>query len=148
MPGGGWLQFKTAEEVDSLRGETVDFRVVDESAHIRDLQTLWELCLRACLLDRKGSAWFISTPSGYEYFHELVQRGRNGDTGWASFQFPSTANPYLDATELEEIGRDMPALVRRQEIDAEFVQLAGAMFKRDQVQIVESEPVGVRWVRA
>jgi len=148
MPGGGWLQFKTAEEADSLRGESIDFAVVDEAAHIRELQTIWELCLRPCLLDRKGEAWFISTPHGHNYFHELFQRGKNCDTGWVSFQFPSTANPYLDTTELDEIGRDMPVLVRRQEIDAEFVQLAGAMFRRDNVKILESEPQAVRWCRA
>lgn len=148
MPGGGWLQFKTAEETDSLRGESIDFAVIDEAAHIKELQSLWELCLRSCLLDSKGSAWFISTPRGHNYFHDLFQRGRNGDTGWASFQFPSTANPYLDAQELDEIGRDMPSLVRRQEIEAEFVQLAGAMFKREDVKVLESEPSGVRWVRA
>jgi predicted phage terminase large subunit-like protein len=148
MPGGGWLQFKTSEEQDSLRGESIDFVVVDEAAHVEHLKTLWELCLRSCLLDRKGSAWFVSTPHGHNHFHDLYQRGRNGDTGWASFQFPSHTNPHLDQQELEDIGRDMPALVRRQEIDAEFVQLAGALFKREQVRILEAEPVGVRWVRA
>jgi len=148
LPGKGWLQFKTAEEADSLRGESIDFVVIDEAAHLRDLQNIWELALRPCLLDRKGSAWFISTPAGHNYFHDLFQRGRNGDPAWASFQFPSTINPYLDPQELEEIGKDMPALVRRQEIDAEFVQLAGAMFKREDVKVIEAEPSGVSWVRA
>jgi predicted phage terminase large subunit-like protein len=148
MPGGGWLQFKTAEEVDSLRGESIDFVVIDEAAHVPHLQTLWELCLRSCLLDRKGHAWFMSTPHGHNRFHDLFQRGRNGDPGWASFQFASTANPYLDAQELEDITKDMPALVRRQEIDDEFVQLSGAMFRRDDVKVLEAEPAGVRWSRA
>jgi hypothetical protein len=88
LPGGGWLQFKTAEEIDSLRGESIDFAVIDEAAHIPQLQTLWELALRSCLLDRKGHAWFISTPAGMNYFHDLFQRGKNGDTGWVSFQYP------------------------------------------------------------
>jgi predicted phage terminase large subunit-like protein len=148
MPGGGWLQFKTAEEVDSLRGESIDFVVIDEAAHLRDLQNLWELCLRPCLLDRKGCAWFISTPKGHNFFCDLFTRGKNDGKTWASFQFPSTANPYLDETELAEIAHDMPALVKRQEIDAEFVQLAGAMFRRDDVRILESEPANVRWVRS
>ena len=42
----------------------------------------------------------------------------------------------------------MPQQVRKQEIDAQFVQLAGAMFKREDVKILEYEPDGVRWVRA
>ncbi len=148
LPGGGWLQFKTAEEETSLRGEAIDFVVVDEAAHVRDLQSIWELCLRPCLLDRKGQAWFVSTPRGHNHFHDLFQRGKLDGKVWASFQFPSTANPYLDETELAEIGKDMPSLVKRQEVDAEFVQLAGAMFKRDDVRILESEPAGLRWVRA
>jgi predicted phage terminase large subunit-like protein len=148
LPGGGFVQFKTSEEIDSLRGESINFAVIDESAHIQSLQNLWELCLRSCLLDRKGHAWFISTPHGHNYFHDLFQRGKNGDAAWASFQFPSTSNPYLDATELADIAKDMPTLVKRQEIDAEFVQLAGAMFKRDDVRILETEPAGVHWVRS
>jgi predicted phage terminase large subunit-like protein len=99
-------------------------------------------------MDSKGSAWFISTPKGHNYFCDLFHRGKNEGKIWASFQFPSTKNPYLDETELAEIAHDMPALVRRQEIDAEFVQLAGAMFRRDDVRTLESEPTGVRWVRA
>jgi predicted phage terminase large subunit-like protein len=148
MPRGGFCQFKTAEELDSLRGESIDFAVIDEAAHIAQLQTLWELCLRACLLDNKGEAWFVSTPRGYNYYHDLFQRGKNGDNGWASFQFPSSANPFLDAGEIEAIAQDMPALVRRQEMLAEFVQLAGALFKRDSLRVLEVEPSGVNWVRS
>jgi predicted phage terminase large subunit-like protein len=148
LPGGGFVQFKTAEEETGLRGESIDYLVVDEAAHIRDLQSLWELALRPCLIDRRGCAWFISTPRGHNYFCDLYHRGRSDGKTWASFQFPSTANPHLDEAELAEIGRDMPALVKRQEIDAEFVQLAGAMFRRGDVRVLESEPAGAQWVRA
>ena len=147
LPGGGFVQFKTAEEADSLRGESVDFAVIDEAAHIRDLQGIWELCLRPCLVDTRGDAWFISTPNGHNYFHDLFQRGIQHSPGWASFQFASSSNPFLDQGELEEIGRDMPVMVRRQEIDAEFVQLAGALFKREAIRILEALPAVSRWVR-
>lgn len=145
--GAGWVQFKTAEEPDSLRGESIDFAVVDEAAHVPHLDHIWELCLRPCLLDRKGAAWFISTPAGFNFFSTLWQ-GAKDKPGWASFRYPSGANPYLDAQELAEITRDMPLLVKRQEIDAEFVQLAGALFKRENVLVLEAEPPGVRWVRS
>jgi len=148
LPGGGWLQFKTAEEPDSLRGESIDFVVIDEAAHVAELKNIWELCLRPCLLDRRGSAWFISTPKGMNYFYDLFQRGKNDGKVWAAFQYASEANPFLDTAELGEIGHDMPALVRRQEIGAEFVQLAGALFNREDVRILETEPRGVQWCRA
>jgi predicted phage terminase large subunit-like protein len=42
----------------------------------------------------------------------------------------------------------LPELVARQEIDAEFVQLAGALFKRQNINVLEAEPIGITWVRA
>src|SRR5260370_7972383 len=43
----------------------------------------------------------------------------------------------------------MPLLVARQEIYAEFVQLAGALFRRDNIKILDCEPADVKdWVRA
>jgi len=146
FPSGGWLQFKTAEEPDALRGEALNFAVVDEAAHIPKLQEIWELCLRPTLLDRRGSAWFISTPRGFNYFNELWQKGSHSNE-WATFQFASSDNPHLRATELESIAADMPSLVRRQEIGAEFVQLAGAMFRREWVRVLDGEPQCSRWVR-
>jgi len=145
--GGGWLQFRTAEEPDSLRGEGIDFVVFDEAAHVDNLETMWEQCVRPSLMDRRGDAWFISTPNGFNYFNSLYLRSRE-KADWASFQFPTSANPHIDASEIEELRASLPALVARQEIDAEFVQLAGALFKRQNIIVLETEPVGVSWVRS
>lgn len=138
--GGGWLQFKTAEEPDSLRGEGIDFVVFDEAAHIPHLEEMWEQCVRPSLMDRCGSAWFISTPNGFNYFNNLFLRSRDKDD-WASFQFPTSANPHIAADEIDELRKTLPALVARQEIDAEFVQLAGALFKRQNIQVIDTEPM-------
>jgi predicted phage terminase large subunit-like protein len=144
--GGGWLQFRTAEEPDSLRGEGIDFVVFDEAAHI-DLEDLWEQCVRPSLMDRRGDAWFISTPYGFNYFNNLFLRSRDKED-WASFQFPTSANPHIDFAEISELRASLPALVARQEIDAEFVQLAGALFKRQNIHVIDTEPIGVSWVRS
>src|ERR1019366_7187324 len=37
---------------------------------------------------------------------------------------------------------------RRQEIDAEFVQIAGALFKRENIKVLENVPLNVKWVRS
>jgi predicted phage terminase large subunit-like protein len=146
--GGAWLQFRTAEEPDSLRGEGIDFCVFDEAAHVPALQAIWEQCVRPSLMDRRGDAWWISTPKGFNFFNTLHNRGRDGEPGWASFHYTSFDNPFLDPAEIAALRKDMPALVARQEIDAEFVQLAGAMFKRQNIVVLEAEPSGVRWVRS
>lgn len=137
--GGGWLQFKTAEEPDSLRGEGIDFCVFDEAAHISNLEEMWEQCVRPSLMDRRGDAWFISTPNGFNYFNNLFLRSRNSDD-WSSFQFATSANPHIDFAEISELRASLPALVARQEIDAEFVQLAGALFKRQNIQVIDTAP--------
>lgn len=145
--GGAWLQFRTAEEPDALRGEGIDFVVFDEAAHIPDLEEMWEQCVRPSLMDRRGDAWFISTPKGFNYFNNLFLRGRDLEQ-WANFQFPTSSNPHIAAQEIAELRKSLPALVARQEIDAEFVQLAGALFKRENIQAFEAEPPGVNWIRS
>jgi predicted phage terminase large subunit-like protein len=145
--GGGWLQFKTAEEPDGLRGEGIDFVVFDEAAHVPQLETMWEQCVRPSLMDRRGHAWFISTPKGFNYFNTLYQRAKT-DPEWAAFKFPTSANPTIAADEIAALRASLPELVARQEIDAEFVTLAGALFRRDNVIVLEHEPTGLRWVRS
>lgn len=137
--GGGWLQFKTAEEPDSLRGEGIDFCVFDEAAHIDHLEDMWEQCVRPSLMDRRGDAWFISTPAGFNYFNELFLRSR-ADEDWSSFQFPTSVNPHIAADEIDALRKSLPALVARQEIDAEFVQLSGALFKRQNITVIDDAP--------
>jgi predicted phage terminase large subunit-like protein len=137
--GGGWLQFRTAEEPDSLRGEGIDFVVFDEAAHVSNLEDMWEQCVRPSLMDRRGDAWFISTPNGFNYFNTLYLRGRD-KADWQSFQFPTSSNPHIDFNEIQELRASLPSLVARQEIDAEFVQLAGALFKRQNIIVIDTEP--------
>ncbi len=146
FPSKGWLQFKTAEEPDSLRGESLDFVVADEAAHVQGLKQIWELCLRPTLMDRRGEAWFISTPAGFNYFNELWLKGR-ADSDWASFQYSSHSNPHLDVAELAELTADLPSLVKRQEIDAEFVQLAGLLFQREWIKFLDVAP-DIKYVRS
>jgi predicted phage terminase large subunit-like protein len=143
---GGWVQFKSAEEPDGLRGEGLDFIIIDEAAHVKKLQEIWEQCLRATLSDRKGRAMFISTPRGFNFFHDLYKRAET-DTEWASFHFTSKDRPSFDPVEYAAACAELPALVARQEYGAEFVQLAGALFKRDHFEIIQTAPACRMWVR-
>jgi predicted phage terminase large subunit-like protein len=97
-------------------------------------------------MDRQGEAWFISTPFGFNYFNGLFLRAR-GDPAWASFQFSTSANPFISPDEIQALRATLPSLVARQEIDAEFVQLAGALFQRQHIAILEHAPQ-IPWVRS
>lgn len=145
--GAGWVQMKSADREASLRSEGPGFVIVDEAAHIKNLQERWEQELRPALSDRKGRAVFPSTPNGLNYFAELFKKAETEPELWAAMQFPSWTNPYLDPAEIEQMRQDMPALVFRQECGAEFVQFAGAMCKREYFGYVDKPPALTAKVR-
>ena len=138
-PGGGWVQVKSADKPESLRGEGLDLVVIDEVAHIPRFEEVWEQSLRPALSDRQGRAIFISTPKGYNHFWDLYSQAEM-HTEWAAFQHPTWDNPFIAETEIEAARQQLPSLVFRQEYGAEFVQLAGALFRREWFEIIEAEP--------
>lgn len=131
---GGWVQVKSAES--TLRGEGLDFMVIDEAAHIPKFDVMWQQALRPALSDRQGGALFISTPKGHNHFHDLWHNAEHAP-GWARWQFPTWSNPHIAPEEIEVARQELPALVFRQEYSAEFVQMSGAFFKREWFHIVE-----------
>lgn len=148
FPGGGWVQIKSADNPDSLRSEGLDYVVVDETAHIPKFSEVWEQALRPALADRRGGTLFISTPKGFNHFHDLFKRAEE-DKDWEAYQHPTWDNPFIAPEEIEEARNLLPDLIFRQEFGAEFVQLAGALFKREWFleRLIEEEPPGIRWAR-
>ena len=63
---GGSISLRGADNYDSLRGEGLDFVVVDEVADMR--RDVWPEVLRPMLSDREGGALFIGTPRGRNHF--------------------------------------------------------------------------------
>jgi predicted phage terminase large subunit-like protein len=143
---GGFVQMKTADSPSGLRGEGLDMVVVDEAAHVLNWDEVWLQALRPSLSDRRGKAMMISTPKGHNHFYELYQQAEHSEE-WARWHFPSWTNPYLERSEIEAAQAQLPALVFRQEYGAEFVQLSGAMFRREFFTLVDELPEQGRWVR-
>ncbi|GIV52990.1 MAG: hypothetical protein KatS3mg038_3511 [Candidatus Kapaibacterium sp.] len=127
VPGGGEMWVRSADDPHSLRGEGLDYVVMDECAYMRE--EAWSQVLRPALSDRKGRALMISTPNGlnwwYELWRDVQQRGE-----WRTLSYPTASNPHIDSSEIEEARRELPELVYRQEYLAEFVDLEGASLLR------------------
>lgn len=130
----GTIDFWTLENKDAGRGRKYSRVVIDEAAHARWLKEVWEMAISPTLVDLHGDAWFISTPRGINFFHELFQRG-NDDTrpDWASFHMPSTTNPYIDAAEIESKRSELPELVFYQEYLAAFVNFGAGLVKPEHI---------------
>jgi len=121
-----WL--RGTENVESLRGQRIDFLVVDEVASIRDWRIVWGEVLRPTLTDTKGPVIFIGTPKGYDHFHDLY-RMEDMDTDYKSFHFTTYDNPFIPADEIDKAKREIDTDTFNQEYMAKFVKFAGAVYK-------------------
>jgi hypothetical protein len=131
-PWGSTIEGKSADNLDSLVGESIDLLIFDESALETNLEQVWNQMLRPTLVDRRGSAIFISTPRGANYFYKLFLLGKGGDPNWESFQFTSYDNPYIPKTEIDEAYKSatmMGQLVNfKQEYLADFEAVVNRVF--------------------
>jgi len=131
FPNGGEIQVRSADNPDSLRGDGLDFLVMDECAFIAE--EAWQEALRPALSDRRGRAMFISTPKGQNWFYRLWLRCLDPTQAeWHGWQLPTAANPYIDPGEIEAARVSLPERVFRQEYLAEFLAETGEnAFRRD-----------------
>ena len=127
FPGGGSIAVKSADNPQRLRGEGLNFLVMDEAAFVRE--ETWTEVLRPTLTENKGSALFISTPIGMDnWFYKLWEKAEHGDD-WARFQYPTVANPIIDPAEVESAREELGELVFAQEYLAEFISEGAQMFR-------------------
>jgi Terminase large subunit, T4likevirus-type, N-terminal len=129
LSNGSFIEFHSAVNFDNLRGEGLDLLVIDEAAQVAE--EAWTKALRPSLADKKGRALFIGTPRGKNWFYKLWLKGQDSARfrGYASWRFPSSANPFIDPAELEMAKEDLPANVYLQEHLAEFLDEAAGVFR-------------------
>ena len=126
---GGMIAIRSTHYPDNLRGEGLDYAVLDEAAFMQP--DVWSEVVRPMLLERRGGAMFLSTPFGRNLFFLLYQLGLNPDERgeWHSFHFPSWDNPHIEKAEFEAIRRTTSPRVFREEYEAEFIEDAGQVFR-------------------
>lgn len=137
---GGQLDFWSLDNYDAVRGRKYRRIVIDEAAMVTNLEEAWTMAIRPTLADFKGDAWFFSTPKGRNYFHTLSERARTDET-WSYFQLPTSANPHIDGTEIDAAQRELPNIVFQQEFLAEFIDVQGALVKREHLTHIPSDRV-------
>ncbi len=128
---GSIILFKSAEIPGHLRGEAVNFVVVDEAAYISE--EAWH-SLFTTLTQTRGRGIFISTPTGHNMFYEMYKKGLEDKTGeYKSFLFPTTANPYVDPQEVENARQRLPKAVYERDYLAVFRDDFGSAFDGDAI---------------
>lgn len=139
---GSRMEFYSAERPEGMLGEGVDFVVLDEAATMQS--HIWTQIVRPTLADRRGGALFISTPRGRNWFYDMYNMGQDAlKLDYASWRFPSMANPFIPAEEWEEMEETLPRAVYEQEILADFISDAASVFRIPTTAIVPiSKPEG------
>ena len=144
---GGVLDFWTLDAPDPARGRAYARAILDESAMVPKLRSLWEQAIRPTLTDYRGDAWLLSTPKpramhdGAAFFRELWERGQEDGGEWRSWRMPSSTNPHLAPEEIEAARRELPELVFRQEYLAEFVDFEDGLVKREHLRYAPPPPL-------
>jgi hypothetical protein len=104
----------------------VDFVVVDEAALIPD--NVWQQLIRPTLMDTGGEAFIISTPRGHNWFWQMWKLGQENKSGYESWRFAQTDNPYIPQDETDAAQEELPTIIFRQEIMAEFLAAGASIF--------------------
>ena len=118
---------KSAEQGDNLRGESLNFLVIDEFCDI-DLDEIFFQVLRPALSDKRGACLMLGTPkAGNQTARDLFDRHLT-NPNWASFTFSTLSGGFVDAEEVAQAQQDLSPKVFQQEYEATFVNFAGVIF--------------------
>jgi hypothetical protein len=120
LTSGGTICLRGADNYDSLRGDGLDFLVLDEYASIA--REAWTEVLRPALADKEGRALFIGTPRGFNHFHELVESATS-QPDWKAFQFTTAEGGNVSSQELASAAQELDERTYRQEFEASFENL-------------------------
>ena len=121
---GGTICLRGADNYDSLRGDGLDFLVLDEYASIA--HEAWPEVLRPALADKQGRALFIGTPHGYNHFYDLHREAQNRPD-WAVFQYTTEQGGNVAREEIESATHELDERTYRQEFQASFENLTAGM---------------------
>lgn len=120
------ISLRGADNPDSLRGVGLDFLVMDEAADIKP--EAWFSVLRPTLSDTGGSALFLGTPKGFNWFHKLWDQGQQEKEGWQSWQFTTLDGGNVSEEEIESSRRDLDELTFNAEYLATFLNFSGRAY--------------------
>jgi phage terminase large subunit-like protein len=127
---GTIVQFKTADNPQSLRGAGLDILWIDEAAFIEDDEA-W-LVTAPALADKLGLVITTTTPHGKNWFwKEFFQGDALTDPAQFRVEYTSIDNPYFPRRSWEYYRRRYHPIMFRQEFLASFDAFTGIALQGD-----------------
>lgn len=121
---GGW------ENRENYRGMSNVVHIeFDEVDTMKEFFIGWQEIFKPMLMETGGSAGFGGTPKKENPNLRRLEKEGETSADWEAFHFTSWDNPNFPRKELETARDEMDMETYRQEIMAEYVDNAGALFK-------------------
>jgi hypothetical protein len=143
FPNNVELRLLSYEAVERMRGKGAYFVVWDEVSSCKkgiSPKEAWQGVIQPCIITRwsneralsygapaPGRALIISTPKGYNFFHEM-HTYESTDKNWKSYHYDYTQSPYLDVAEIERIKHTIDPIEFASEYLASFADSGNNVF--------------------
>jgi len=143
FPNNVILKLWSYEASERMRGTGQYFVVCDEVCSWKgagsNLKESWESVIQPTISTRwsdqnakrydakSGRALIISTPMGFNYFHEMYNR-QDTDDQWKSYTYTYHDSPYLDDEEIERVKLTLDPLKFAREYSASFEDSGNTVF--------------------
>lgn len=142
FPWDSFIETKTTEELEQLKGEACDMVILSEASHIP--RRAWEECLRERLGDRHGLLLAPSTGSGdTNLFADFVANGLKGTAefaDWQTWQYTTLDNPTFDRQEYYQAQKELDPTVFSEQYEGKLVTRRGLVFRFQNAHILEKLP--------
>lgn len=141
LSDGKTILFRSAEHPDRLRGPNLGWFWLDEAAMMS--KDVW-LIMIGRLREQPGRAWVTTTPRGKNWLYDTFHQD-NSD--YAITHSSTRDNVFLPSEFVRSLEQSYTSEWQQQEIEGQFVDPSGALFKREWFSVVDRTPDGLRWVR-
>lgn len=132
---GNFIDFASADNPNSMRGDAFDRVFKDESAFIKKGA---DNAIKPLTYDKGAPVWETTTPWGKGEVWDRWMRGIKGDTDYGYFHYNYKDNPYLSDEGKKEIEKDIleygeDSVYVQCEIYGNFVEDRDCYFKKEEI---------------
>ena len=132
---GSEVLFKSGASKDSLRGDTINYLVIDEAAFIS--KEVIDTIIPALITKKNAKILIVTTPKGKNWVFEYFNK--SGEM-YTSIRFTSKDNPMADVRLIDEYRKSMTPEMFNQEFEAKFVDGAAVFQHIEDICILKTNP--------
>lgn len=162
----GYMDLRSAQYPENIEGFGYDFIVCNESGIIFKGQkgrNLWQQSILPMTTDYNAIVKLIGTPKGKKakkdeksisgvktsLYYEMAEKGNSPDhEDWITYTYSSYDNPLISKEKVDIMAKEIPPIIRKQEVFGKFLDLSGKpIFRKNWFNIVDTLPPRKTWHR-